>query len=277
VLTVSSLVVDPRVFAIISIASALLGVLGSLFFVYDLLGRKRGPLRWLLKTFVPTLLGGISVGLIFLLGFTIEDLLSRQTDLALVIDAALLGAFLGLYNGLFVSDPATSSKLHFPFSFVDAVIGFLVTTLVVGLLLWLHNGYIAMPIRTIAGGAGGAIIAGLWRSANRLGSQAEARPPLFTWIGLLLGSVAGFTLVFVILFAQTLPKYGVDLNLVGSIAIICFFIGVFPGAITGALTRYLYWWVNTLDSKAMEALGIFLILLGFLAQIVEPTFQLINP
>src|SRR5690348_11614385 len=46
----------------VSIIGLLLGVLGSLYLSYDLLGRAGGPLRWLIRILTPIFLSGLCFG-----------------------------------------------------------------------------------------------------------------------------------------------------------------------------------------------------------------------
>src|SRR5690348_228974 len=59
--------VDIHVVAGINLAGLLLGILGSLFFTYDLLGRPGGFLRLLLRVGIPALIGTLTLGAFTLL------------------------------------------------------------------------------------------------------------------------------------------------------------------------------------------------------------------
>src|SRR5260370_40399993 len=54
----------------INLAGLVLGVLGSLFFTYDLLGRPGGPLRWFLRVVLPSGLGAaVALSLVVLVAW----------------------------------------------------------------------------------------------------------------------------------------------------------------------------------------------------------------
>ena len=58
---------DPQVVKVIFLFGLLLGVLGSLFLAYDLLGSQEGPLRKFLRLALPGLLGALTIVPVYLL------------------------------------------------------------------------------------------------------------------------------------------------------------------------------------------------------------------
>ena len=62
---------DPRIVKGVFLFGLLLGVLGSLFLAYDLLGSKDGPLRKFLRLSLPGLLGAFAIIPVFLLGHVV--------------------------------------------------------------------------------------------------------------------------------------------------------------------------------------------------------------
>jgi hypothetical protein len=106
--------VDSRIVNIISLISLTLGVLGSLFFAYDFLGRPGGLLRRFLHLTALILLGAVtfsilSAPLYFLLGFALHLIFPQaifvgdSSVLQSAISGGIIGAFLGLLNGVYLT------------------------------------------------------------------------------------------------------------------------------------------------------------------------------
>jgi hypothetical protein len=273
--TLGSLAIDQRVFALVSIASALCGVLGSLFFAYDLLGRPGGPLYWILRLVVPALLGGILVGALFILLFLFERTLTLPDYQRAVRDVVILGTLLGMYYGLFVDPPDAPYKRRFPFSVRDALVGLVTATGFTGLFLLVNRSTAEIPLRIAAGGVAGRVLAGVWRAANHQRVAADARPRLVSRAGTFIGLIAGYFLVLAMELAITVPSHGVTLAVMSSVVVLAFVVGTPAGAVTGALTPYVFWRVNSLGSKGMQVLGLGFIFLAFFMQILEPLAQLV--
>src|SRR5215210_8058028 len=62
---------DPQVVKVIFLVGLLLGVLGSLFLAYDLLGSQEGPLRKFLRVALPGLLGALAIVPVYLLALLV--------------------------------------------------------------------------------------------------------------------------------------------------------------------------------------------------------------
>jgi hypothetical protein len=274
--TLSALSVEQQVFAGVSLASAFCGVLGSLFFAYDLLGRPGGPLRLLLRLLIPMLLGGLLVGSLDALLFLFEGTLTLPSYQYVVLEVVFLGALLGTYNGLFVDAPAEAYPQRFPFSPRDAFVGLLVAAGFLGLELSVNGATTAVPLRIATGGVAGGILAGFWRVTHHQQVTAPARPPLVSWASILIGLLAGFVLVLAVLLGIAVPGHGMTVRVVGSAAAFAVTVGFPAGGIAGALTPYVFWRVNALGEKGMQVLGLALILLAFCLQVVEPIAQLVG-
>src|SRR5439155_20502988 len=101
---------DPRVVKVIFLGGLLLGVLGSLFLAYDLLGSQEGPLRKFLRIALPGLLGAITIVPPYLLGLLVvraaAGLLAPAEPIPVTAFRVLvllpsIGAFLGILTALF--------------------------------------------------------------------------------------------------------------------------------------------------------------------------------
>src|SRR5215212_5873901 len=106
-----AVLLDPRIVKSVFLFGLLLGVLGSLFLAYDLLGSKEGPLRKFLRLALPGLLGAITIIPVYLLGqfalriaigALVPDAPPVPLDLVQVlITIPALGAFLGVMTALY--------------------------------------------------------------------------------------------------------------------------------------------------------------------------------
>ena len=149
-------------------------VIGALFILYDLLGRPGGPLRWLLRIGIPTLIGGAigavitaPIGLILLHGVAAN---------VIIFEVAMIGALIGTLNGLLVDDPdMREQQRRLSFSLVDLALGAgvaLAYMLVVEIVEWrvlgvagksaLSDLITAIPVILCVAFAGS-----IWRSVNR--------------------------------------------------------------------------------------------------------------
>ena len=131
---------DPHLVKVIFLGGLLLGVLGSLFLAYDLLGSQEGPLRKFLRIALPGLLGALAIGPLFLLGLLVVraaagalapgEPVQLDTFQVLFVGPSI-GAFLGIMTALFGA-PASEATARPTFSFRDARGGFLLALVYVG-------------------------------------------------------------------------------------------------------------------------------------------------
>jgi hypothetical protein len=280
--------IDRHLLDIVSLIGLVLGIVGGLFFTYDLLGRPGGPLRWSLRLLVPA-----SVGLLILAvpATTIVALLGQMgtpngTNAILVF--AFFGVTIGSMNALFVSAPGAEVKRRWPLSARDALLGFAVTVVYAVILEVLSaalTGPSSDPIGEaidIAGIAlGGGIVASFWRVINRSQPTTSARPRLFSGRGFLIGMLTGvsfLTLAIFLAFYVFARTGGSDNPIIALIVSLLFglVLGALPGGLSGGFSRYAFWWANNLPDRGLEVIGILLVLLAFAAQTVQPVLDLFN-
>src|SRR5690242_16380948 len=93
--------IDHHVLSAITIVGLLLGVVGSLYLTYDLLGRAQVVLRWFLRLMTPTLIGSLILGVV---GAIIYIQVYPTLDPGFgALLYATVGGLVGLFNGLFVN------------------------------------------------------------------------------------------------------------------------------------------------------------------------------
>jgi hypothetical protein len=274
-LALTAVAAASQLWAVMSIASALFGVLGSLFFAYDVLGRPGGPLRWLLRLSMPTPLSVGIVTVLFALAFALQGTLGFQRSRLILTQVALYSALLGMYSGLFVGVPAGGLGHRVVLSLRDAAVGFVLGACTLGFWQLLQRADM-FPIRIGAGGLAAAAGAVLWRYTGRHRTPAGAQALHSPAVGGIIGAVAGWALAFGILFAATFPSGAPPADIAGRVAIFALTVGVPAGVFTGGLTQYTFWWANSLPEKGMEVLGLTLILMAFLAQIAQPLTQVLG-
>src|SRR5262249_46175089 len=191
-------------------------------------------------------------------------------------DAAVCGALLGIYSGLFVGVPAGGVGDRIALSLRDTAFGFVLGACFLGVWLLLQVAPALIPIRIGAGSLAAAAGAVLWRYTGRHRAASGALALHNPAVGGIIGAGAGSALVFGILFAATLPSRGLSGNIIGAAVVGALTVGLPAGAITGGLTQYTFWWTNNLSGKGMQILGLTLILVAFLAQIAQPSTQLLG-
>src|SRR5258707_13429531 len=91
----AGLVVDHHILAGISVAALMLGVLGSLYLSYDLLGRNNGVLRGLIRVSTPGFLGAIILAPMGILDYAYRfSYVTPLHDTQLYLEVLLQGAIL---------------------------------------------------------------------------------------------------------------------------------------------------------------------------------------
>ncbi len=112
----------------------------------------------------------------------------------------------------------------------------------------------------------------------------KLRPPLFSWRGCLLGLVAavlfGFlwavmaNLVFVIATSGNLSRQALAQSVGGALVGVAL---IGPcGAITGGLSRFIFWHAESLQDKQLAGVGVIVAALGALLQFVQPLLDYLN-
>ncbi len=286
-LAVADLGLDHHVVQFISLVGLVLGVLGTLFLTYDLLGRQNGPLRWFLRITVPALVGLLVPGLLLALANSF-----LQLPVGRIVYWALTGVVIGGFNGFFVDPPGTLAKRRFAFSVRDATVGALVTFILYAIAaafdtmgnyvsrLFPYGFYVMIAAWPVAG---------FWRRLNRDRAATDVRPRWFSGKGSLIGALAGFVLLFLFLAPNILidafgpPKNGLPDSVAAravlvAVVVVIFglFLGAPAGAVVGGISRYVFWWANSLPERRMQVIGVILILVAFVAQAVEPVTGLFD-
>jgi hypothetical protein len=272
-------------------------VFGALFILYDLLGRPGGPLRWLLRIGIPTLMGA-AIGAVIAAPVGLL-LLPRVAGGVIVFEVAIIGALIGTLNGLFVGDPDLPEHQHrFTLSFVDLGLGAgvaLVYLMLMEVVEWrvfgaagispLTDFVTAVPDILVIAFAGG-----VWQSVNRRRFGSVEAPPLVSLHGTAIGCAMGAAVIGVAqlgssvatvlivvtrtpLSAQTTSILVTQLS---AALLVCLLVGALAGALTGALSRYVFWWAARLPERTMQVIGVELIIVSFLAQAITPLAGLLS-
>ncbi len=195
------------------------------------------------------------------------------------------------------SEKAYSSEKPPLFSWKGCLIG-LISAFLFGFAVDFILGYALIPDYTpvtglIRGGIlaiTGGIAGGLWRLFKGEPSPSSEKPPLFSWKGCLIGLISAFLFGFVSAFLVNIipdtilvlrgdPRagdYGIDLakSLKGALTAAAF-IGP-AGAITGGISRFIFWRANELDDGKLGGIGAILTLFGFLIQLLLPLVSILD-
>jgi hypothetical protein len=97
-------------------------------------------------------------------------------------------------------------------------------------------------------------------------------------VSVLAGSAIGVAVVFVVVFGEVLllvmRHSGIFLNW-RDVAVIGLGFGLATGLV-GGLTRFFFWRVNSLRPRGLEVMGIWCILLAFVAQAIDPVLTVLG-
>lgn len=270
----------------LSILGLCLGVLGSLYLSYDLLGKKEGPLRWILRLAIPGSLGALITGFIGLAFYSVRafwevglvfDIKQRIILPTLVYIA--IGTVIGVFNGVLNRSPL-NDNLPPLFSVKDMLFGALTFGTAWFALLYSFQ----QPLDYVFRISGifvilGALIGGFWRriSWEEL-PDSMLSLPIFSQRGLyvggitggLLGFLTGYINNFYAMFVQNTGQLGniLMMNILSSLRIAI--PNLIGGAIVGGLSRYIFWRINNLDDRRLGGVGVLLTLLGFIVQLIGP-------
>ena len=282
---------DQRVLDGLTLLGLIGSVIGALFILYDLLGRPGGPLRWLLRISIPTLIGGAigavitaPIGLILLHGVAAN---------VIIFEVAMIGALIGTLNGLLVDDPdMPEHQRRLSFSLVDLGLGAgvaLAYMLVVEIVEWrvlgvagknaLSELVTAIPVILFVAFAGS-----IWRSVNRRHFGTVEAPPLVSLHGAAIGSAMGAAVIgagqlgtSVVTMVIVATRMSLSAHVTSTLEaqlfaalMVCMLVGALAGALTGALSSYVFWWAACLPERTMQVIGVELIIVSFLAQAITP-------
>lgn len=266
--------IDHHVLSAITIMGLLLGVVGSLYLTYDLLGRAQLVLRWFVRLMTPTLIGALILGgagaIIYIQVYPTLD----PGFGALLY--ATVGGIIGLFNGLFVNPRVERPTL---FSLRHSLVGLLVTPLLVFTgefpVVLAVNRPAELALRAaLAAGIVGAVAAGVWRFINHASARREHLPFLSARgaiIGFGAAAVFGFAIFF---FINATFGVAIDVSARGALRAV-FFIAP-AGALIGSISRYVFWWADALPGYRLGAIGVMLTLIGFTVQLIEPLIRLFD-
>jgi hypothetical protein len=295
---------DHQVVKGILLIGLLLGMLGALFLAYHLLGSHDGPLRKIVRLAIPGFLGGLAIIPLYLLIYLVAGAATRafapgtspeSPDLfQLLVTLPMTGTFLGVMTALYetpVDDPAARPI----FSRRDALGGFLLALgyiVITEVFKFARHPYDGMAARDywIVGSVSflttalvTGVSAGLWRGASRH-RASDTKPGRFAPRAAVVGAGAAVAMSLV---PNLVGGAGATLLLpeLRTLGMIALNLAVVPltsalvmaptGAIIGGLWPRVFWWVNHAREKRLEFIGILCMLIGFVAQAVEPIVALL--
>ena len=296
---------DPQVVKVIFLFGLLLGVLGSLFLAYDLLGSQEGPLRKFLRIALPGLLGALTIVPVYLLALLLIRVAAgvlapgsgfgTLDPFQVLVWMPAVGAFLGVMTALFAA-PAGGHAARPTFSRRDSRGGFLLAlafTVVFDTLQFAHEPYNGHEARVywivelaaaLAAALAVGFAAGLWRGASRI-TALDAKPGLFAPHEAAVGAGAGAGMIlapnlvggfaFTLLLPQLRAPGMIALNVLIAPLLVALAVAA-AGAVIGGLWLRVFWWAGNASDNRLELIGILCILVGFAAQAVEPVVALLE-
>lgn len=302
----AAVLIDPHIVKGVFLFGLLLGVLGSLFLAYDLLGSKDGLLRKLLRLSLPGLLGAFAIIPIYLPGFLIVSIAVGLLvpgappvpldPIQVLVMIPSIGAFLGVMTALYGS-PVGDSVARPTFSRRDSRSGFLLALAFIGTidaLQFAQHPYLGLQPRhywimelssiVVAAIAVGAA-AGLWRAASRI-TLADAMPARFAPHEAIVSASAGGAMILVpnLVSATTVTLLMPHLRVPGAFIVnvlvgplMLALVVATAGAVIGGLWPRVFWWANHTSENRLELIGVLCILAGFVAQALDPIVGLLAP
>jgi hypothetical protein len=252
---------------VINIMSILLGIVGSLYLGYDLLGRQYGPLRWLTQF--------ISCGLMGALVFGPLVWLAKGHRAPVAIVGGILGAFSGILIGISNEDTEPPGFSHRGF-WIGGVVGVLFWfTLFFAFLTGTGNiSNVAIDLRNFL--IWGVILPPLGGFLGGYRKFIYHEPPgsaqyFFSWRGCLHGFVNGFVIGLVLWyvfggFFVVAPPGGIIAGIIIAVG----------SAIAGGTARFIFNWANELPENVLGTFGLVLIMFAAVLQFTQPMFDLIS-
>lgn len=265
-------------------------MLGFLYLSYELLGRPRGILNWLLILFTH-----LAVGILILLVvappmlFLFEETLKATHIPSNIVDPIeqtgdiiIYTLMIGTLQGTLIAFPPLRTVKRTLWR--DCLIGF-----IFALIFFSIDEYLIFhtPINDVIDvipdfllfalmGVGGA---GFWRRYGQSSHYAseitlgkdEPRHPLFSFADFIRGLLFWYivvglsTILWIVLYIRW---YG----LTGDILfyLVDLFIGAAPASLTCGSSQYITWKVDHLGEKQLGVIGAILTMLGFLLNLIEP-------
>ncbi len=296
---------DPRIVKGVFLFGLLLGMLGSLFLAYDLLGSKEGPLRKFLRIALPGLLGALAIIPVFLVGhqilrFAVGLLVPTAPPIPLdpvqlLVLIPALGAFLGAMTALY-GTPVGESGARSAFSRRDSRSGFLLSLLFIVFfdgIQFARNPYYGLQpshywVAELSGALGAALMvsvaAGLWRAASRL-TDKDDKPGRFAQHEAVVSAGAGGAIILVpnLMSAVAVTMLMPHLRAPGAFIVnvlvgplMLALVVASAGAVIGGLWPRVFWWANHTSEHRLELIGVLCILAGFVAQTLDPIVGLLD-
>lgn len=258
----------------LAITATLLTVLGGLYLAYDLLGRQRGPLRWITLFVTSGLLGGFILEPIAIV-FTFQE------NLFAAFRIILIGVMLGAFSGILFAAPEDPRHPHI-FSGKASLIGGVLTSVFLVILLSIFftptaadvaDTYLQiMLVATLLGMPSGIALGGFhhfFRDTYRPG-----RPAIFSWRSSLkaLGVIVGFWIIIALL---VLLASNVDKHVIYQETLIVLAVSL-AGAVPSGFAPYVFWWINHLPERVVGASGVVLTLIGSVLPVIQPVTEILS-
>jgi hypothetical protein len=291
-----AILIDPRIVKGVFLFGLLLGMLGSLFLAYDLLGSKDGPIRKFLRLSLPGLLGALAIVPVYLLG-----LLGLSIAVGLLVPGAppvpldlvqllvvipSVGVFLGVMTALYGA-PVGDNAVQPTFSRRDSRSGFLLALVFIATIdaiQFARHPYMGLQPRhywimelssVVAAAIAVGAVAGLWRAASRI-TIADAMPARFAPHEAVVSASAGGAMVLVPNLVSAAAVTLLMPHLQVPSAFMLALVVASAGAVIGGLWPRVFWWANHTSEHRLELIGVLCILAGFVAQSLDPIVGLLG-
>lgn len=264
---------------ILDISDVGIGVLGTLYLGYDLLGRQDGPLRWLTHLITCAIIGMICLLPLVLLYLSFyQDGLSA---LQLLLMGGLLGAFSGLSTSI-ANDTGDATQKRKPriFSvgafFKGILLGFLFLVLFLDIILIGQSNTLSIFIGMILIALIIAPIFGLfsafWPFISYKLSSVERKQHTVSWSRFVIGFLIAFLLCFLFIEFFVITTHDITTSEAAIMAAVVAFVT----AIVIGSSRAILSWANKLPDHFLGAFGLSLLLISLLLQSEKPLFDMLN-
>jgi hypothetical protein len=297
-LSIRPLPIGSHLLPALNLVALILGIFGSLFTSYNIYRRdlrnkgRPNPILGLLRIVSPSLISGTAM---FLVAVALELILTSgaltPSNERGILYLTVLGLILGTFNGLFVQPFNAKEPRSAFFSWKHACIGAVIS---VGYILLYYFVRLVLlqdaqlfqvafvDYLTIAL-ISGFLMGGVWTWLNWYPLRSEIIP-FFSLRGSVIGTIVGFLLAFsssiVLYYSGVLqvhdaPNLNAPLLAVltaGTLGAI----GLIGGGLSGGISQFNFWWVESQTEDAGQAIGILMIFLAFVFQLVTPLLQLFN-
>lgn len=259
----------------ITVLATTLTVIGSLYLAYDLLGRQRGPLRWV-SLFVTSGL----IGAIVLEPVALSVAVASQGDGQIIhaFQILLIGILLGSFSGILFAIPENPRHPKI-FSGKASIIGGLLGIAFWSILLRIFivptgaDQYLQiLLLATLLGVPSGMMLGGFHHFFR--GNYRPGKPPVFSWRSS-LKALGIILVIWGVMALLVLTGSSQEQTTIYQGTLVVLFMAL-SGSIPSGFAPYIFWWLNHFPDRVLGATGFVLTLIGATLPVIQPIVNILS-